>query len=283
MNRIVEFSQQGAELYVPDGSDPLSALARTSHLGIGAHADDLELCAAHGILECHGRSDRWFSGVVVSDGRGSTRSGPYANVTDDQLVAVRAREQRQAAQLGGYSAQIQLFHSSAAVKAPADADLARDLDQVLMLSAPEFVYTHCLTDQHDTHVALSLRVLAAVARLPLAARPKRVLGCEVWRDLDWLLESDKVRLPVELSELEGALIRVFDSQLASGKRYDLAALGRRRAHATFADSRAADRHAGVILAMDLTPFIDAPDPSELVRQQIRRFESDVLERLARLC
>ena len=33
--------------------------------------------------------------------------------------------------------------------------------------------------------------LAALRRLPADQRPKRVLGCEVWRDLDWLVDADK--------------------------------------------------------------------------------------------
>jgi hypothetical protein len=57
-----------------------------------------------------------------------------------------------------------------------------------------------------------------------------VLGCEVWRDLDWLLDSDKVALDSSAKpELAAALLKVFDSQISGGKRYDLATLGRRAA------------------------------------------------------
>lgn len=277
----IRFANEQAELFVPDGSDPATALARTTHLGIGAHADDLELLAAHGILECVQRRDRHFTGVVVTDGRGSSRTGPYANVTDDELVEVRKREQRQAATLGQYSAQVQLLHASEAVKRRGDAGVAADLDLVLALTKPEIVYTHCLADQHDTHVAVALRVLAALRRLPPSERPLSVLGCEVWRDLDWLPEAEKVRLPLTREELQLALLGAFDSQIAGGKRYDLAAVGRRRAHATFADARAADRHEGVILAMDLKPLIDAEDLESELRATIRRFEADVLARIGR--
>lgn len=277
----LRFANETADLFVPDGSDLRSALARTTHLGIGAHADDLELLAIHGILECVERGDRHFTGVVVTDGRGSSRIGPYESVTDDELVEMRKREQRQAATLGKYSAQLQLLHASEAVKRPNDPGVAADLELVCSLTRPQIVYTHCLADQHDTHVAVALRVLAALRRLAPSERPERVLGCEVWRDLDWLPEAEKVRLPLERAELQLALLGAFDSQIAGGKRYDLAALGRRRAHATFAEARAADRHEGLILAMDLTPLLDAQDAQSVLRDTIRRFEADVLARITR--
>ena len=54
------FRQPNASVFVPDGLAPDAALARTTHLGIGAHQDDLEFMALHGILACFQRSDRWF-------------------------------------------------------------------------------------------------------------------------------------------------------------------------------------------------------------------------------
>jgi LmbE family N-acetylglucosaminyl deacetylase len=53
------------------------ALARITHLGIGAHQDDLEFMAFHGILACFRmRDDRWFGGVTCTNGAGSSRTGP---------------------------------------------------------------------------------------------------------------------------------------------------------------------------------------------------------------
>ena len=54
------------------------------------------------------------------------------------------------------------------------------------------------------------------------------------------------------------LIGAFDSQIAGGKRYDLAAAGRKRANATFLDSHAVDRATAVEYAMDLTPLVRDP-------------------------
>ena len=49
-----------------------------------------------------------------------------------------------------------------------------------------------LVDKHDTHVAVVLRVIAAIRQMPPDIRPEKLYGCEVWRDLDWMLDSDKV-------------------------------------------------------------------------------------------
>jgi len=75
--------------------------------------------------------------------------------------------------------------------------------------------------------------------LPATQRPKRVVGVEAWRELDLVMENDK--LPLDCSahpRLALNLMQVFDSQIAGGKRYDLAAFGRRQANATFHTSHA---------------------------------------------
>jgi len=83
-----------------------------------------------------------------------------------------------------------------------------------------------------------------------------VLGCEVWRDLDWLPATDKVLLDVSTRvDVQQAVIDAFASQRESNKRYDLAALARRRAHATFLDPYAVDAYDGLTLAMDMTPLV----------------------------
>jgi len=81
--------------------------------------------------------------------------------------------------------------------------------------------------------------------------------------------------------LAAALNGVFDSQIAGGKRYDLATLGRRRANATFFESHAVDECESVSFAMDLTPLVDDPslDIVEFVLGFIHRFEADVRNKL----
>jgi LmbE family N-acetylglucosaminyl deacetylase len=282
---LPKLSLSTSEIYVPDGADPGSALARATHLGVGAHPDDLEIIAAHGILECFARSDRWFCGVVVGDGAGSPRDLDYKEMTDAEMKQVRRREQRKAAFVGEYGAQVFLDHPSSAVKDASHDRIARDLEAVLRATSPKVVYTHNLADKHDTHVAVTLRLIAACRALPKDRRPERVIGGEVWRDLDWLCDGDKVVMPVTAREhLQAALLGVFDSQIAGGKRYDLATAGRRRANATFFESHHTDQHGALIWGMDLTPLTgdDAPSPSEYVAEFIQRFRSEVSTRIAKL-
>jgi hypothetical protein len=278
----LSLTQPNADVFVPDGSELGAALARTTHLGVGAHQDDLELMAAHGVVECFQNAARWFTGVVVTNGSGSARDFEYKDYSDERMMDVRLLEQRKAAYVGEYSAMLQLRHPSAAVKDGA-ARVVDDLQHILQETRPEIVYTHNLADKHDTHVAVALRVVAACKALPPAARPQRIIGCEVWRDLDWLCDADKVVMPVDRHEsLHAALMGVFDSQIAGGKRYDLATAGRRRAHATYFESHGTDEHSALIWGMDLTPLLDGVDPAELVQSYVARFQAEVTDRMARL-
>jgi LmbE family N-acetylglucosaminyl deacetylase len=276
-------TQPNADVFVPDGSEIGAALARTTHLAVGAHQDDLEFMAAHGVVECFQNAARWFTGVVVTNGGGSARDFEYKNYSDEQMMAVRQLEQRKAAFVGEYSAMLQLRHPSAAVKDAASQVVVQDLVAILRATQPEVVYTHNLADKHDTHVAVALRLIAACLALPADMCPKRIIGCEVWRDLDWLCDADKVVMPVDRHEnLHAALMGVFDSQIAGGKRYDLATAGRRRAHATYFEAHGTDEHTSLIWGMDLTPLLSGADPSELVKSYIARFEAEVAARVLRL-
>ena len=72
------------------------------------------------------------------------------------------------------------------MKNPDETAVVEDLEQILRAARPEFVYLHNLADKHDTHVAVALRSIAALRAVRQDVKPKRVYGCEVWRDLDWL-------------------------------------------------------------------------------------------------
>ena len=279
----MKLSRPSAEIFVPDQVPLGGALSRTTHLGVGAHHDDLELMAAHGILECFARTDRWFTGVVVSDGAGSARDFEYQAFSDEQMKAVRRAEQKKAAYVGEYGAQFLLDHPSAAIKDKAELVVQQELTEILRAARPTVVYTHNLADKHDTHVAVALRVIDACRALDPAARPERLIGCEVWRDLDWLCDADKVSMPVDRHEnLLNALMGVFDSQIAGGKRYDLATAGRRRAHATYFESHGTDQHTGLIWGMDLTPLMHGGEPGAYLGALLQRFEAEVSSRVRRL-
>jgi len=278
----MQFHNASADVFVPDSLAPAEALARTTHLCISAHQDDIEIMAYHGVAECFGRADRWFTGVVVTNGAGSPRSGIYGGYTDERMQQVRVVEQRKAAYVGEYACQIQLGFASAEVKDHKSTAVVDDLSRILRAARPEVVYLHNFADKHDTHVAVALGAIAALRAVRGETRPRRVYGCEVWRDLDWLLDEDKQLLPASArSNIAAALVGVFDSQVTGGKRYDLATAGRRLAHATYFASHGTDEETALNFAMDLTPLVDHPEMpiAEYVLGFVDRFRADVERRL----
>lgn len=281
----MKFSRPEADVFVPNGDDPAVALARTTHLCVIAHQDDIEINAYTSVAECYGRADRFFTGVVVTNGAGSARSGPFASYTDEQMKAVRIEEQRAAARRGQYNLQLQLAHPSADVKRPGHAGVQADLAAIFSACRPQVVYLHQPLDKHDTHVAVLLRCLEALRSLPAGDRPKRVLGVEAWRGLDWLMDDAKVPLDCSAHpELALPLMQVFASQIAGGKRYDIAALGRRQANATFHASHATDQFTSVAWAIDLTALVadDKLSVADFALRQVENLRADVVGRLSRL-
>jgi len=278
-----DFSQPGADLYVPDASPMPKAVERTTHLGVGAHADDLEFMALHGILACYQRGDCWFGGVTCTDGGGSARKGPFAGMSDLEMMAIRREEQRSAARLGGYGFMAQLSHPSTHVKGGEQREhLVEDLVTVLELARPRVIYTHNPFDKHATHIGVLAATLAAIHRLPLEDRPERLIGCEVWRGLDWL--PDRLKVVHDVSghpDLATALSEVFASQIGGGKCYDKAVAGRRRANATFLDSHAVDGPCRVDYAVDLSGLISGGDLKTFVEACLESFSAEIRNGLGR--
>ncbi len=274
-----------ADVFVPDGLETAAALARTTHICFSAHQDDIEIMAYHGVVECFGQKDKWFAGVVVTNGAGSPRAGLYADYTDDDMQQIRLVEQRKAAFVGEYGCQIQLGYTSGEVKDPANRSVRDDILAILQAAKPQVVYLHNPADKHDTHVAVTLRAIDALRALDPADRPSKVYGCEVWRDLDWLPDEDKQALPVSgHPNIAAALVGVFDSQVVGGKRYDLATAGRRLANATYFASHAVDVETALTFAMDLTPLVNNPDlsVSDYTCNFIDKLRADVAGRLKKL-
>jgi len=283
----MKLSRPDADIFVPPPSPltPAAALARTTHLCVIAHQDDIEINAYPAVAECHGRADRFFTGVVMTNGAGSARTGKFAHVTDAEMQLIRRDEQRRAAEIGHYNLQLQLAHPSGDVKKPGHPGVAADLAAIFGGCSPEVVYLHQPADKHDTHVGCLLRCLEALRALPAARRPRRVLGIEGWRDLDWLADADKVAMDASPNpELAEKLVAVFESQIAGGKRYDLAAMGRRVANATFFASHATDTTQAVSFAMDLTPLVvdDQLSIRDFTLAHVEQLRADVAGRLAKL-
>lgn len=265
-------------VYIPDGTEKKQALERTTHLCIAAHEDDIEFMAYAPIAECFGKTDKWFCGVVVTDGAGSPRNGLYANYTDEEMKAIRIEEQKKAAMLGEYGALFMLGHPSKQVKDKNDTEIVKELVEILRATKPQYVYLHNLADKHETHVATALKAIKALRDLSPKDQPEKVYGCEVWRNLDWLNDDEKVYLDCSAHpNLSRALSSVFDSQIIGGKRYDLAAEGRRLSNATFSESHACDTYTMLNYAMDLTPLMKdkSLDIADYVAGHIKRFEVNV--------
>lgn len=272
-------------LFAPDRAEEKAALERTTHLCIAAHEDDIEFMAFAPVAQCFQKADKWFCGVVTTDGAGSPRNGIYADYTDEEMKVVRIEEQKKAAHIGGYGAQILLGYSSKEVKDKNNDSVVNDYVEILRATKPKYVYIHNLADKHETHVATAVKAIAALRRLPPEQQPEKVYGCEVWRNLDWLNDDEKVYLDCSAyPNLGRALSSVFDSQISGGKRYDLAAEGRRLANATFSESHACDTYTGLNYAMDLTPLIKDTtlDIADYVCGYIERFENSVKDLIGRL-
>jgi LmbE family N-acetylglucosaminyl deacetylase len=286
----VKLAHPEADIFVPDsgpsaGLTPAAALARTTHLCVIAHQDDIEINAYPAVADCYGRVDRFFTGVVMTDGASSSRAGKYAAVTNDEMKVIRRGEQRTAAALGNYNLQLQLGYASSDVKNSGNPAVTADLAAIFGGCRPSVVYLHQPADKHDTHVACLLRCLEALRALPRDRRPARVLGVEGWRDLDWLADDQKV--PMDASAhpaLAEKLVAVFDSQIAGGKRYDLAAMGRRLSNATFFAAHASDKTNAISFAMDLTPLVhdETLSVADFIAAHIEKLRADVVGRIKKL-
>ncbi len=269
-----------ATFFVPDGSENTAALARTTDLCITAHQDDVEFWAFGAISACRKDENRHFTGVTVADGAGSPRSGRFASMTDEDMKKVRITEQNEAAKIGSYSAQLQLYYSSKAIKDKNNTALINELAAIIEASSPKTLYIHNLADKHDTHVAVSLRVIDALNLLPKEKWPEKIIALEGWRDLDWLSDDEKVLFDCADEELFLKLVSVYESQIAGGKRYDVASVGRRRANATFFSSHSVDAFESVSYGMDITDELKSGKaPFEIILSAMERFKADVLERI----
>jgi len=264
-------------VFIPGQGDFDHAMRSMTHLAIAAHQDDVEIMAQHGILECFGQRDLSFSAVVVTDGAGSPRNGIYEDYTDEEMKSIRIDEQKKAAVIGEYGSLFLLKYPSAVVKDPKERRVIEDLKEIIMEGKPRVVYLHNPADKHETHVAVSLRALTALRELSSEYVPEKVLGCEVWRSLDWVNDDEKTVLNISgHPALRSALLGVFDSQIEGGKRYDLAAAGRYCANATFYESHDTDSMTAASYAIDLTALIkEGGDVTAYIKGYIDRFAGSI--------
>ena len=279
----MEFYNKNARLFVPDGASEKEALFRTTDLCICAHQDDAEIMAFCAIYDCYEKEDKWYTGITVSDGAGSPRTGKFAGYTDEQMKQVRVLEQENAARIGKYSAQLQLGYSSKQLKDTSFLAPEEELVRLIKEIRPQRIYIHNPADKHDTHVAVCIRAVNALKKLDKEYRPEKVYGMEVWRALDWLSPEDKVLFDCSGGiSLAKEMLLAFESQVEGGKRYDDAACGRFFANATFFESHDTDNFTAVSYGIDLTEVVERDmDISDFILDAYKRTGEDIKMRLRR--
>ena len=144
-----------ADPRIPDGTSIDTAFSRTTHLAIGAHPDDLEVMAYHGVAECFESNDCWFGVVVVCDGAGSPQDGKTDGA---EMIAARREEQNRAAELGRRRANA-TFSDSHAVDQVESLSYAVDLGPLVSdraMGIASFVEERIARFQSDALESLSL-------------------------------------------------------------------------------------------------------------------------------
>lgn len=260
--------------HVPDGVSVDEAIKRTKVLAIGAHADDLELMAAPAIMYAYTKDPYTFTGIVLTDGRSSPKTGPYADCSVETMIRLRQEEQKRAADIGRYSAVIMLNMESKDAKDSQGSGRKALYHLIAAMMKPRTIWTHNVLDRHPTHLATALRTIEAIRQLPKELCPEQLFGGEVWGALDCL--PDVMRFSLERPNVLAAMLGVYDSQISGGKRYDLAAFGRWQGNATFAESHEIDKASLVALAIDMSELIDPENEiSGLVDRLINNYYQSV--------
>ncbi|MDD3130071.1 MAG: PIG-L family deacetylase [Candidatus Izemoplasmatales bacterium] len=281
----MKFKNKTAGIFIPDNKSESEAFERTTHMSIAAHPDDIEIMAYDGIVKCFNQKDKWFFGVVVTDGAGSARTGVYKDYSNEEMIKIRRKEQEKAAILGDYSAVAMLDYPSKETKDKDNETIVKEIKNLILEANPEVIYTHNLADKHDTHIGVVVKTIKAIRMIEPNKRPKKLYGCEVWRNLDWLMENDKILFDTSAHpNLASALVEIFDSQIVGGKRYDLGAIGRRKANATYTESHSIDEAEQMIYGMDLTPLIENDDLDilEFATDFVKRLQNDVFNRVQKM-
>ena len=189
-------SQKKSHEYISEDFKNLDeALSHATHLAVGAHPDDIELMAGHGILECLSNDNFHFAGVTCCTGSGSARGESFKELDAEQMTELRRQEQVQSAELGKYASVLQLGFESEQIKKNLNQELLSDLKNIIEKSQPQIIYTHNLMDKHQTHVSVVVHLIEALRELNY--QPKALYGCEVWRGLDWVADEQKIILPID--------------------------------------------------------------------------------------
>ena len=250
------------------------------YLCICAHQDDCEIMAIDGILKGYYSRKYSFALVETSDGGGSARTGEFKDYTDEMMKEVRIKEQEEASEIGRYHSLYMLNYSSKEIKDKDNKDIEEEYIKIIKELRPQVIYTHSILDKHPTHIGVVLKVISALRRLPKEDQPKVVYGCEVWRGLDWISDDRKIGFDVSRNEkLQKKILNVFKSQIAGGKAYTKASIGRRYQNATYFQSHSVDSFKMISYAIDLTPLMKKANLSikEFALSFVKDLEKEVSE------
>lgn len=277
----MNYSLPESQIYFDEGQfkDLQESLQKSTHLGVGAHPDDLEVMAHHGIIECLNSETKHFFGVTCTTGSGSHKSGPFADMSDEEFVGQRVSEQMKSAKLGKMAGCLLLGFESAEIKSSLNQKMVDQLSEILEFGQPEIIYTHNPFDKHKTHVGVTLHLVKALQKINF--KPKHFFGCEVWRGLDWVEDGQKKILEIKDSELVKSLVGCHHSQLVD-KDYGEATIGRMKSNATFFDSSKGDDVKLQLFAIDLLPLLNGLDIQTFTNQYLDGFSRDVRKNLAGL-
>ena len=261
-------------IYLPKNrnSNPVKCLC------ICAHQDDNEIMAVHGILKGYYSRTSSFALVVTADGGGSARTGEFKDYTDDMMKEVRIKEQIEASEIGRYHSLYLLNYTSKEIRNFEDSTIVEEYIKIIKELKPQVIYTHSLLDKHPTHIGVAVKVIRALRQLPKEEQPKLFYGCEVWRGLDWVRDDMKIGFDVSRNlKLQKQLLNVFRSQIAGGKEYTKASIGRRYANATYFQSHSVDQFKLVSYAIDMKPLLKNPNMkmSDFVQSFINGLNEDI--------
>ena len=247
------------KVYVPSKQPLKEVYAKSKHLAIVAHADDIEMLALRPITQ---RSQGFF-GIVMGDNKGRPLKPEYKKVSLSKVQNIRESEQEKVARLAKYRGVAFLRLKSKDIKNVRKKEQVVKAIYELIKDMPlKEVYTHSLFDNHPTHVAVAEITIAALKKLPLANRPKAVYGMEVWGSLEWLPDRYKVAFDVSGSvAFIKKLLSFYKSQSYKGHRYDEALLARLKANAMFGKTHNFSTKKALVYGLDLLALLKKGSPS----------------------